>query len=59
MVSCSSRTQIPALVLDCNEDVDVEHDVQYREHVATKVKKYTDYVKEFMKAKANVPFSQV
>jgi hypothetical protein len=50
------HVQIPALVLDCDTDVDVERDMAYREHVATQVKQYTEYVKSLTKSRANAKF---
>lgn len=51
--------QIPALVLDCDVDVDVERDMEYREHVSEQVRQYTEYVRQFTKAKAGATFAQV
>ena len=48
--------QIPALVLDCDADVDVERDLEYREHVAMQVKQYTEYVRSLTKSRANAKF---
>ena len=40
-------------MLDCDTDVDVERDHEYRAHVAHQVQQYTAYVRDMMKAKAN------
>eukprot|EP00798_Chlamydomonas_sp_ICE-L_P016791 gene16791-23068_t len=40
--------QIPALILDCDDDIDIDQDEAYKEHV----KEYTQYVKKFMQAKS-------
>ena len=44
--------QLPALVLDCDMDVDVERDMEYRLHVAKQVKEYTEYVRALTQSKA-------
>ncbi|CAD7702979.1 unnamed protein product [Ostreobium quekettii] len=36
---------VPALVLDCNDDFDVEHDVERKRQYASTVSAYFDYVK--------------
>jgi len=43
---------IPALVLDCDTDVDVERDEEYKAHVANQVRTYVEYVKSYKTAKA-------
>lgn len=46
-------TSIPALVLDCNEDFDVEHDIEQKRRYASKVSAYFNYVKEYRVARRN------
>jgi len=54
-----SLDQIPALVLNCDDDVDVDNDADYRMHVSEQVRLYTEYVRNFTRAKANLQFSQL
>lgn len=46
-------TSIPALVLDCNEDFDVHHDVEQKRRYASKVSAYFNYVKDYRVARRN------
>ncbi|KAG1677372.1 hypothetical protein FOA52_010751 [Chlamydomonas sp. UWO 241] len=55
----SSLHHIPALVIDCDDDVDVENDVEYKRHVGEQVRLYTDYVRVFTKAKATAELQQL
>ncbi|CAD7702216.1 unnamed protein product [Ostreobium quekettii] len=44
-------SSIPALVLDCNEDFDVERDIDRKKQYASTVSAYFDYVKACMAAR--------
>jgi len=42
---------VPSLVIDCESDVDVEADADYKKSIVQKVESYTDFVREVMLAK--------
>ena len=43
-------SQIPALVLDCNDDIDVEKNIEAREEYAEKVRKYYEFVRAYARS---------
>ncbi|KAF5843905.1 Deoxynucleoside kinase-domain-containing protein [Dunaliella salina] len=44
---------IPSLVLDCNNEVDVEHDEQYKAFVSSMVEEFSEYVRAYVLARGD------
>jgi hypothetical protein len=42
---------LPALYLDCDEDIDLEHDVDAKEAVAKQIKDFSDHVRALREAR--------
>lgn len=38
-------------MLDCDQDVDIDRDMEYKNHMSQQVKLYVDYVRAYMKAR--------
>eukprot|EP00200_Dunaliella_tertiolecta_P006514 CAMPEP_0202345090 /NCGR_PEP_ID=MMETSP1126-20121109/4476_1 /ASSEMBLY_ACC=CAM_ASM_000457 /TAXON_ID=3047 /ORGANISM="Dunaliella tertiolecta, Strain CCMP1320" /LENGTH=549 /DNA_ID=CAMNT_0048936341 /DNA_START=235 /DNA_END=1885 /DNA_ORIENTATION=+ len=44
---------IPSLILDCNNEVDVEHDEQYKAYVSGMVEEFSEYVRAYVLARGD------